>query len=89
LALESKEPETWCREAFLKQQSQEWSHSLQDTASRSKKEEPIHQKTGEFALQTCSGEVLLVKDGQILNGTKSKEKGSLPKKVESWRNKIK
>ena len=33
-------------------------------------------------------EVLLVKDGQILNGTKSRGKEKSPKKDESWRNKI-
>jgi hypothetical protein len=32
--------------------------------------------------------VLLVKDGQIHNGIKLKEKEKSPKKDESWRNKI-
>lgn len=74
LALESREPETSCQEASQSPQSPEWSASSPDTISRSKKAEPIHQKTREFVLQTCFGEVLLAKDGPILNGTKSKEK---------------
>jgi hypothetical protein len=88
LDLESNEHPTSCEEVSPRPLSPEWLVSLRDTTSRSKKEEPIHQKTGEFALQICSGEVLLVKDGQILNGTKSRGKEKSPKKDESWRNKI-
>ena len=88
LDLESNEHPTSCEEVSPRPRSPEWLVSLPGTTSRSKKAEPIPQKTGEFALQTCSGEVLLVKDGQILNGTKLKEKEKSLKKDESWRSKI-